>query len=547
MKYNSLYRIVMIVSMALKFLLQIIWFNWTHRVSDETTKRKWEALLSSQAQVYRKKAVKLEGLLIKVGQFLSTRADLLPDVFIRELEGLVDRVDAVPFELSKQTLVSEWGYPIHETLESISDHAVASASIGEVYKAKLYSGEEVAIKIQRHRVEEIFHTDFKALKIVFWLFNHLTNIGKKADLASLYKEMVSTMSQELDFKQELQYGLYFKERYKNRPDIYVPDFYEELSTRKVLVMEWIEGAKITDRAFIRQHHIDREQLAKRLFNIFVDQFLYQGYFQADPHPGNLLLKSDSTIVMIDFGMIGEVKKQDTAYIRDMIKGFVFDDYDAVVSSLKLMNFLLPQTNEKKVKKVISDAATIYLSNDGTKFDSDTLNSILEDLRIIVKEQPIQLPADYAFLGRAANIVIGVLTAIYPQIDLKEWGEPVVKEWITGKDQSNFSFYKEVIKDSAKPLLSLPQSIINALNDGDKDRELKEELFYQSSLQRFYSLFTTLAFILFVVGLSIGLLGELLIKPFMVYLGGGLTVLSCLLLIRFFFKYLNIIKQGGYRK
>lgn len=545
MKYNSFYRIVSIVAMAFKFLFQIIWFNWSHRVWDETTTGKWERLLTSQAIVYRKKALMLEGLLIKFGQFLSTRADLLPEVFLKELEGLVDRVDPVPFEFSKQTLEEEWGCPLEDYLESMSDHPVASASIGEVYKARLHNGTDVAIKIRRYRVKEIFHTDFKALKIVFWMVNRFTRLGKKADLPSLYNELVRTTNRELDFQQELGHGLYFKERYKESDDIYVPKFYEDLSTRKILVMEWIEGAKVTDLSFIKSHHIEREYLAKRIFHLFVDQFLNDGYFHADPHPGNLLLKADGTLVMIDFGMVGEVKKEDTKYIKNMIKGFVFDDYDAIIEALKHMHFLLPHTNEQRVKNVLKDFAAIYLSNDVTEFDAGTLKSLFKDLQAFVKEQPIQLPADFAFLGRAGNIVMGVLTVIYPSIDLKEWGKPLVKEWMTGKNQSDLSFYTEIIRDSVKPLLYLPQSIINKLNEGERERHLKKEMFYQKSLQKVYMFYAVLTFIIFIMGLGMIIYGDLFSRNFFLYGGEGITVIACGLLVSFFIKLLNIIKQGGF--
>ena len=457
----------------------------------------------------------------------------------------MDRVDPVPIEYSKRILEEEWGRTIENSLAYMSDHPIASASIGEVYKAKLHDGTDVAIKIQRYRVKEIFHTDFKALKIVFWVVNRFTHLGKKADLPSLYKELVSKTNRELDFQQELEHGLYFKERYQDREDIYVPTYYEDFSTNKVLVMEWIEGAKLTDLSFINNHNINREDLAKRLFNLFVDQFLNDGYFHADPHPGNLLLKADGTLVMIDFGMVGEVKKQDTIYIKNMIKGFVFDDYDTIVAALKEMHFLLPHANEQKVKNVIKEFAAVYLSSDINKLDAGILNSLFKDLKTFVKEQPIQLPADYAFLGRAGNIIMGVLTVIYPSIDLKEWGKPLVKEWMTGKDRSDLSFYSEIIRESVKPLLSFPQALINKLNEGEGERHLRKELFYQQSLQKFYMFASIITFIIFIIGLGMTVFGDLISSIHILYGGLAITIISCILLISLFIKLRNTIKQGGF--
>src|SRR5699024_152544 len=168
-------RYVVIVWMTLKFIFQIYFFYIRHRVWDGPTRKKWDALLVKQAIEYRKKAVHLGGVLIKVGQFLSTRTDFMPDVFIRELSGLVDKVPAGSFTYAKKVMEKEWGNTLNTHLSEISESPVASASIGEVYYATLKNGSEVAIKIQRERVQEIFHKDFKALRMVFWLISILTS------------------------------------------------------------------------------------------------------------------------------------------------------------------------------------------------------------------------------------------------------------------------------------------------------------------------------------------------------------------------------------
>ncbi len=540
-KYISIYRVSLIVWMATRFLLQIVWFQKTHRIWDEQTNKKWEAMLARQAGEYRKKAILLGGLLIKFGQFLSSRGDLLPSSFIKELEGLVDRVEPTPFRYSKKTIEEDWGTSLDEHLADIDENAVASASIGEVYKAHLHDGTPVAVKVQRYRVADIFRMDFKALRIVFWMLGRFTKYGKKADLKALYKEVVMVISNELDFTMELENGNHFKKRFKDFPSLYIPEYYSDLSTRRVLVMEWIEGAKVTDVSFIKKHKIDREKLAKVLFDLSIEQFLYAGMFHSDPHPGNLMLKSDGTLVVIDFGMVGEVKKEDATSIRKMIQGFILDDYDKVIEALREMEFLLQHADTEKMKKLLKQTTKMYLEGDFNKLDAQMITDILEEVQGFVKEQPIQLPADYAFLGRATSIISGVLITVYPQVDLVKWGRPVIKEWMAG-DDSNFSLYKEIAKETARPLLSLPRALIEYLEDGDKEREWQSHKQQNHLFHQYYLFYALLFFFVFTAGG--GVIGGTMVYslPIPLWAGGFIAGIGAVGWIFFMLSHFRLLKQ-----
>ncbi|MFQ3545188.1 AarF/ABC1/UbiB kinase family protein [Halobacillus rhizosphaerae] len=540
-KYISIYRVSVIVWMATRFLLQIVWFQKTHRIWDEQTNKKWEAMLARQAGEYRKKAILLGGLLIKFGQFLSSRGDLLPSSFIKELEGLVDRVEPTPFRYSKKTIEEDWGTSLDELLADIDENAVASASIGEVYKAHLHDGTPVAVKVQRYRVADIFRMDFKALRIVFWMLGRFTKYGKKADLKALYKEVVMVISNELDFTMELENGNHFKKRFKDFPSLYIPEYYSDLSTRRVLVMEWIEGAKVTDISFIKKHKIDREKLAKVLFDLSIEQFLYAGMFHSDPHPGNLMLKSDGTLVVIDFGMVGEVKKEDATSIRKMIQGFILDDYDKVIEALREMEFLLQHADTEKMKKLLKQTTKMYLEGDFNKLDAQMITDILEEVQEFVKEQPIQLPADYAFLGRATSIISGVLITVYPQVDLVQWGRPVIKEWMAG-DDSNFSLYKEIAKETARPLLSLPRALIEYLEDGDKEREWQSHKQQNHLFHQYYLFYALLFFFVFTTGG--GVIGGTMVYslPIPLWAGGFIAGIGAVGWIFFMLSHFRLLKQ-----
>jgi predicted unusual protein kinase regulating ubiquinone biosynthesis (AarF/ABC1/UbiB family) len=489
MKNNSFYRIAVIVYMFVKFVIQLYIFNKRHPAWDTQTEESWERLVQKQAGEYREKALKLEGLMIKVGQFLSTRADIMPDVFIKELSDLIDKVPSLDPEISMGILEEEWGEPASSRLAEISSTPAASASIGEVYKGKLHNGQEVAVKIQRAKIDRIFKTDFKALRIVLWITKTFTKFGREIDTSALYKEVVQTIGDELDYYKEIRNAQNFQRRFSGSDSYYIPQFYEEHSTRRVLVMEWVEGRKVTDLTFLRENGISRSATAEKLFQFFVDQLLDQGRFHADPHQGNLLITKEGLIVILDFGMVGYITREDSASIRRMIQGFVLDDYQLVIDELQQLGFLLPHANKSKLESVLRNYVNMYLSSDISELDQEIVEQIFADMQKIVREQPIQLPAEFAFLGRAASIGLGVLTIIDPDIDFIELGRPVVSEWLEEADEKKGSLQAALLKDSLKPALSIPRNLNEWLEAPNYQRRSEErKQFRQFSHHRFLWLY-----------------------------------------------------------
>ncbi|GAA0425266.1 AarF/ABC1/UbiB kinase family protein [Virgibacillus salarius] len=506
LKYRLVYRCSIMIWMTIKFIFLMYKFHFRNKVWDDRTIAKWNILVTKLAREYRNKAVELGGVLIKVGQFLSTRTDFMPDAFLKELSGLVDRVPPMPFSYARKLLEEEWGGDIYEYIEDIKPTSIASASIGEVYLAKLREDHsDVAIKVQRYRVEEIFHIDFKALRIVFWLISVFTSFGKKADLPSLYRELITVMNKELDFQQELKHACYFQERFQDNKAIHIPNYIEQLCTKKVLVMEWIDGAKITDVSYMHRHQVSTQQIARSLFDFYLEQFLNEGMFHADPHAGNILIQQDGTIVIIDFGMVGEVRKQDTHYFKKLIQNIIMDDYDRVIETLDEMNFILPQANRKKLKQMIRQTIAMYQNGSLNTMDAHTMEQLKEDIRLFISDQPIQLSADYAYLGRAISIVIGILLAIYPDIDLQKWAKPKIKKWFVGRNLAE-SIYKQYVKDAVQPVLSFPKAMLGWLENGEKERKWEREKQQKQLTHNYFVLLEVICFVLLLVSVSCILFG-----------------------------------------
>ncbi|MGA9287635.1 MAG: AarF/UbiB family protein [Anaerobacillus sp.] len=476
MKYQSLYRIVVIVWMSVKFFIQLEHFRRKSKHSWDQDR--WQKLLKKQAKEYKEKAIRLEGLLVKLGQFLSTRADILPKVFLEEIEDLVDRVPSFPVEKAKKILEEEWSSDYEDVMKDLSDRPVASASIGQVYKANLLSGEEVAIKIRRPNIRKIIKADFQALRIVFWLIDKFTSYGHQLDLGRLYEEVRSVIEDELDFKKELKNGLHFQERYKDSPGYRVPNYISEWSTKKVLVMEWMEGARITNLSYIEEKGIDRRELARKLLRGYLEQLLQEGQFHADPHSGNILIQENGTIVFIDFGMVGHIEARDALSIRKLITGIVLSDYRDVTDALEELRFLLPDSDKKQIEKAIQTLVTLFVEQDLTMMDEDTADQVLREVQTLVNKQPIQLPSEFAFLGRAISTIVGILYTLDPEIDLIEEGKPIVQEWINHENSSDNK------KDPTKWLRKLYAKLTTLENPLDRlSEELDHHRVWEESVKR----------------------------------------------------------------
>lgn len=498
MKRSASYRIVRIVWMAVVFFTQVILFQRRHRGNfTPAVTEKWNTLVTKQARTYKKTALELGGLLVKLGQFLSTRADIMPASFIAELEGLTDQVTPVPSEEALQLLDDEWGRPHSEYVKDITPTPVASASIGEVYQAILHNGDEVAIKIQRPNIERILRADFKAVRIVIWLAKKVSSLSKQIDLDLLYKEMTDVIGAELNFIEEMKSGRGFAKRFPDMTGVKFPVYYDDYTTRRVLVMEWIEGSKITDLQFLKENGIDPKELSERLFHLFLEQILEGGQFHADPHGGNILIRPDGTLVLIDFGMVVNITPEDADAMFVITEGIIFKQFDRVIDGLETMNFLLPNADRKLLANAIEKVVKAYESNDLYNMNGFVVENLLQDLQVIVRTQPVQMPAEFAFLGRAVSVFVGVLYILDPTIDLLAITRPRLVEWAKQKSKEKNPFtnrkeFQRAVLNSAGNVRSFGPKISSfleqpaAIQSFLKQREIDQQKFQVKMQNRLFA-------------------------------------------------------------
>lgn len=523
MKRIALFRIWIIVTMFARFIIRL--YAFSRKQQGVATTEEYEALMLKLAREYKRNALRLEGLLIKLGQFLSIRADLLPPAVLNELSELVDRVPTSGWEKSRAILEAEWGVPYTQVVKDVGIDAVASASIGEVYGATLLeNGKRVAIKIQRPNIEKIIRTDFRAMRIVTSMLKR-TSLAKSTDLDSLYRQMIFVIGDELNFQTELKNALYFKAKYADNRDIYIPDYHEHLCTNRVLTMDWVDARRITDLAFLKENGIDRSALAERLFTLAAEQLLFGGQFHADPHPGNVQIRADGTIILLDFGMVGQTTAQDMATIRNILQAFISLDYDSIVDGLEDLRFLLPTANKQNIRQALEKAVTFYLETDIDTVDTKLIEKVLQDIQLLVKNEPIQLPAEFAFFGRAASTLLGILQILDPKIDLFTLGKPIVIEWLEEDGTTLQNRYVKTGINYAKKLLNVPPLLDNYLKEPTRKR-LSEQAMFQRNLESKELLHRqTFNAIVILLGLLVGLLGYIRPDEWLFWSGGVVSVLA----------------------
>ncbi|MEH7124237.1 AarF/UbiB family protein [Bacillus sp. JJ1532] len=482
-KKNKMLRTSKVLSMAFVIFVQIYWYKIRKKPEEE-----WKNLWRKIGERFRKTLFELEGLLIKIGQILSIRTDLLPEAFILQIQDLTDKVPSSSWDVIQQILETEWKSPIDQHLLSIKKEAIASASIGEVYKGVLKDGTEVAIKVKRPNIQSIIQTDFRILRIIIWFADHFVPIPKGfINFKVLFQELKQVIERELDYSKEREVLLSFKERFKDVDAVQIPSVFSELSTSRVLVMEWIHGIRLTDRDGLEQLVVGKNELAKRLIKVFLPQWLEPGMFHADPHPGNVLVSKEGKIILLDFGMVGEISKMDAEYFQDLIKSFLSKNYTKAVESLIHLGFFHDEGDSKTLEKLLAETMSFQLS-DLKDMDMIALKIEMNDM---IQALPIQVPTRFVFLGRSFVTIEGILQELAPQEELIDLAKPVFFDWLNKKENNKWSFVWMWIQSqplfkvlhSASEFLKAPQTF-ERIKEVEQRRQFQFTIFENYKKQLF---------------------------------------------------------------
>jgi predicted unusual protein kinase regulating ubiquinone biosynthesis (AarF/ABC1/UbiB family) len=404
-----------------------------HERGDEDVRPNLGALLRVLRD-FRETAVDLGGLLIKLGQFLGARADLLPGPALEELAGLQDDVPAERFADITAVLEREWGAPIREVCAEIDPVPAGSASLGQVHRARLLDGREVAIKVQRPGIGALVRADLSALRFVLRVVARVSpSANRFTDLRALYREFSRTVAEELDYHREARNAERFAEIFADRGDILVPAVLKDLSTRHVLVLEWMDGIKISQIAALDAASVDRRRLAERLADAYLKQILEVGFFHADPHPGNLLVQPDpegERLVFLDFGMMGNVTPGMRRALLDCFRGVATANAGLVVRGLDALGFLSEAANRQAIERVIEVMLARFGTAPGARHGPNP-REVLGDMDAALYNQPFRLPAQFAYFGRMAGMLLGQTAALSPTFNMLKAATPYAQRFVGG--------------------------------------------------------------------------------------------------------------------
>ncbi|MBD2387978.1 ABC1 kinase family protein [Cylindrospermum sp. FACHB-282] len=371
----------------------------------------------------RPRAIQLRELLtqlgpayIKIGQALSTRPDLVPPVYLEELTRLQDQLPPFPNEIAYQFIEEELGATPDEVYATISPQPIAAASLGQVYKGKLKTGEEVAIKVQRPDLRERITIDLYILRrIAAWVQQRVKRV--RSDLVGILDELGDRIFEEMDYIHEGENAERFFGLYGQMENIYVPKIYWEYTNRRVLTMEWINGIKLTQTEEIRAQGINARYMIEIGVQCSLRQLLEHGFFHADPHPGNLLATPEGKLAYLDFGMMSEVQPAQRYGLIEAIVHVVNRDFEGLAKDYVKLDFLSPETD---LTPIIPAFARVFADAQGASVADLNIKSITDELSALMYEYPFRVPPYYALIIRSLVTLEGI--AIYIDPDFKVLSE-----------------------------------------------------------------------------------------------------------------------------
>jgi predicted unusual protein kinase regulating ubiquinone biosynthesis (AarF/ABC1/UbiB family) len=440
-------------------------------MSDEKRTIKYKTVYQKQAQYFTETATELGGLLIKLGQFFSSRVDVLPEEYTRELSKLQDAVKPVETRQIIERIEEEFGRRIEEIYPSFSQEPIASASLGQVHTAETKENGKLAVKILRPGIEEIIQIDFQALRFVVNFAKRYPKINASVDLEQIYKEFVETTADELDYIKEGHNADTFRTNFSADERFYVPKVYWKYTTQRVLTMEYIAGYKVNDYGALEQAGFDRAFLADTLISAFVQQLLQDSFFHADPHPGNLLIRQDGVLVFLDFGMMGRIENGMREQLIAFVMALFKKDADEMVMAFEQLGFLRPHAD----KSTLSKSLKLILANVFEDPNLKMINSeeFLLEIREFMYSQPFQIPAQTLFLGKALLTIMGICYGLNPQLDLVKTLRPYADELLSGEKMGNGAqgFILDQAKKTLTEVIALPEKL-NRLVTGFELGEIK---------------------------------------------------------------------------
>ena len=456
-------------------LLFGLWWDgqpWTY--PGGCTPERRQARQRRQAHWLAERMLALGSAFIKLGQLLSARPDVLPAAMVEELARLQDRVPSFPFAIAQDILEQELGERCSEIVD-LAEEPLGAASLAQVHRASLRSGRQVVLKVQRPGLDTIFRQDLDVLQQVAAVLQRHPRWGVGRDWVSIARECRRVLLRELDFRLEAQHAARFRQQFLSDPGVRVPGVVWEMSTRRVLCLDYLPGIKVTDRQALLEAGLDPAAVAERGAARYLPQLVRLGFFHADPHPGNLAVAADGALIYYDFGMMGSLSEALRSRIGRMVRAAAARDASALVEELQAAGVLAQGIDAGPVRRLVRVMLNEALT---PPFSADVISRISGDLYALVYGQPFRLPADLIFVMRALSTFEGVGRSLDPGFSLMAIARPYLLPRMTHSGSGSNDFLNELSRQAAEVgsrALGLPRRLednLARLEQGDLQVQIR---------------------------------------------------------------------------
>ncbi|MGD0282010.1 MAG: AarF/UbiB family protein [Dissulfurispiraceae bacterium] len=419
------------------------------------------------AALIKEKALEMKGVMIKVGQFLSSRKDFLPDEYIEELSELQDQVPPHDFGEIRQRIIDELGSAPEDIFSEFEKDPIAAASLGQVHRAVLKDGREAAVKVQYPGIEKIIETDIKMFEVLIYIMR-----GRMGwiNLRVLHEEFSRIVRAELDYVQEARNAERFRLNFISDEQVVIPKVYWEFSRGKVLTLEFVGGIKITECEIIKASGVDCRRLVNLLVETYAKMIFVHGFFHCDPHPGNIFMGEGPTVVFVDFGMVQSIADSTRRNLRHYANAIVENDATGIVEALEKLGFLIEDADYAAIENVTQDLIDKYRYSTPEELKSLTVDDIgdeINNVRGVINN--FQVPNYFILLIRTAGMLNGMAYRLNPDVNIIEIAKPYIREFFRGTQEESINQVINTLRKKLLEIVDLPSqahAFIKKANRGE---------------------------------------------------------------------------------
>ena len=539
--YNRSWRIRKAYWTAFKVVLSYLWLS----LKSKFFGKKYYAnrivnLHLKNANRVKESILELQGLFIKIGQLLSILTNFLPEAFQKPLEALQDQIPARPYTEIEQRITAELGAKPEQLFAHFDKIPIASASIGQAHKATLKDGTAVVVKVQHNNIEKVAETDLEVMeKLIYWASRFYDIRG----MEYAYTQVRKMIEEELDFRQEAQAMQQIQENLAHEEGLKIPEIHQTYSTNRILTTTFYGGVKISNTAQLSEWGINRRMLANHLVHIYCQMVFEDGFYHADPHPGNILVQKDGTIVLLDFGAVASLKPETRTGLLELIEAAAKNDTEKIIHALKKLGFIAYERKAEKIAEKVIDAFRKFLENEvqfeGLNLKNIKVNPFESSLFNLTTEiglknitNTVQVPKDYVLLNRMVTLLLGICNTLDPHTNPLEVVQPYFKKFILGEKGDLVKYLSGLVQKTITDTIALPHEIrktLKKIQRGEIEVQVvgsiqKTQLIYALGQQLIYTLLT-------IATAGFGYLFYQNQQMHPAYYAGGLSVLFLLLLFR----------------